>query len=92
MLLSFVSLLIGTPIPGPSISGPSISGPARPAVPVPDAHNAAAWREYLRPSHAESSYAEVAWMDRFSAAVIAGEREQRPVLFWAMNGHPLGCT
>ena len=52
----------------------------------------AAWRAHVRPAAAEIAFEEIEWMDDFALGIRASEREQKPLLFWAMNGHPLGCT
>jgi hypothetical protein len=49
----------------------------------------AQWRDRLRP---ESCLATVDWLPTLWDGVIAGQKEDKPILLWAMNGHPLGCT
>ena len=51
-----------------------------------------AWREHLRPAREELAYEEIDWISDFALGVRASEEQQKPLLFWAMNGHPLGCT
>ena len=51
-----------------------------------------AWSAHLRPSADELAWREIPWLDTFSAGVLAAHEEEKPLLFWAMNGHPLGCT
>lgn len=50
------------------------------------------WREHLLPGSAERGFESIEWRDDFASGVIASAEAQRPLLFWAMNGHPLGCT
>lgn len=50
------------------------------------------WRDYIRPSAQELSFLEIPWRDSFNAAVKEALKTDRPILLWAMNGHPLGCT
>jgi hypothetical protein len=50
------------------------------------------WREHVRPSEAEGSYLELPWVTSFAEGMRRAEAEQKPLLLWAMNGHPLGCT
>ncbi len=50
------------------------------------------WRDYIRPSAQELSFLEIPWRDSFNAAVKEAMKTDQPILLWAMNGHPLGCT
>jgi hypothetical protein len=66
--------------------------PQEPPVPVPTAANLAAWTEYIEPDATEAAYRGIAWRSAFWPAVQEARALGRPVLFWTMNGHPLGCT
>ena len=50
------------------------------------------WREHVKPTGSELAFEEIAWLPDFAAGVRRSAEEQRPLLFWAMNGHPLACT
>ena len=50
------------------------------------------WREHLRPSDSELRYAQIDWAPSFVEGVRRASEQQRPLLLWLMNGHPLGCT
>ena len=50
------------------------------------------WLEFLQPRANELAWREVGWLDSFGEAVRIAQSEERPILLWAMNGHPLGCT
>ena len=50
------------------------------------------WRERIEPKASELAWTEIPWHASFWEAERAAQREQRPILLWAMNGHPLGCT
>lgn len=50
------------------------------------------WRDYLVPPRAEQTWLDVAWRPVFWDAVVEAQEARKPVLLWAMNGHPLGCT
>ena len=67
---------------------------ARPAsmVPVPGSDNAAAWREHVLPTADELRWASIPWLQTFGAGVREADRQGKPLLLYAMNGHPLGCT
>lgn len=61
-------------------------------LPALEAASLGAWREHIRPSPAELAYAGVGWIPSFAAGLRRADADGRPLLFWAMNGHPLGCT
>jgi|GEM_PF-1118419 len=50
------------------------------------------WVEHLQPQGDELSYQAIDWIADFSEGLSAADARQLPVFFWAMNGHPLGCT
>jgi hypothetical protein len=55
-------------------------------------HTLDEWRARIEPSAKELAYAEVPWRPSFWSAVQEAQKTERPILLWAMNGHPLGCT
>ena len=44
------------------------------------------------PTVREMTWRTVPWHANFWDAVIEAQDKDRPLLFWAMNGHPLACT
>ena len=52
----------------------------------------AKWRDHIRPSAEELSWQSIPWRSTFWDAVVEAQRQQKPILVWAMNGHPLACT
>lgn len=64
---------------------------AEPAAELND-KNYAEWRDRIRPKAVEQSYETVNWFATFWDAVVAAQKEEKPILLWAMNGHPLACT
>ena len=50
------------------------------------------WRDQVRPQAKEESYLDIPWRESFSVAINEARETDKPVLLWAMNGHPLGCT
>ena len=50
------------------------------------------WSEHLSPSADELAWREIPWLSTFIDGVLAADEAEKPLLFWAMNGHPLGCT
>ncbi len=52
----------------------------------------AEWREYLTPTEPEMCWRTIPWRETFQQAVRDSQIEGKPILLWAMNGHPLGCV
>ena len=50
------------------------------------------WQEFIRPTKDELAWAEIPWKSTFYDGLVESDREQKPLLLWVMNGHPLGCT
>lgn len=50
------------------------------------------WVEHLSPVGDELAFENISWIPDFAGGVTEADARQRPLLFWAMNGHPLGCT
>jgi len=51
-----------------------------------------ACRDYLKPCEDELRWREIPWRDSFYQALKDSQIEGKPILLWAMNGHPLGCV
>lgn len=58
----------------------------------PNAQNYRSLIGMIQPDAKESAYKEIGWRNEFWPAVQEAKRLGRPILFWTMNGHPLGCT
>jgi hypothetical protein len=52
----------------------------------------AAWRDRIRPTAQEQCFETVHWLPTFWDGVMTAQKEDKPILLWAMNGHPLACT
>ena len=50
------------------------------------------WRNHILPEAGELDFEKIPWLATFKDGILASEAEQRPLLLWVMNGHPLGCT
>lgn len=50
------------------------------------------WAAHVRPAPAECSWQDIQWLENVGKGIAAGARQRKPVLLWAMNGHPQGCT
>lgn len=60
--------------------------------PAPTAADFERWARAIEPDEQERSYEQIAWRNAFGPAVAEARALGRPVMLWAMNGHPLGCT
>ena len=61
-------------------------------VPRPTAENLAAWRAHIMPPADQLRFLAIPWHQTFGEGMLAAKSQGKPLLFWAMNGHPLGCT
>ena len=57
-----------------------------------DAESFEAWRAHVWPSAEELLWEEIPWIPSFRDGLATAAAEQKPLLTWVMNGHPLGCT
>lgn len=94
-MLPRVLLLASLAAPQPPAQQPEPGAPAvDPAVlaaPAPVA-DLTAWADAIAPGAAELTFEAIPWLPTFADGVLAAAAQDRPLLFWAMNGHPLGCT
>ena len=49
-------------------------------------------RDTVMPSKEELKWRDIPWQPSLWDAVVVGQKEDKPLLIWAMNGHPLACT
>lgn len=61
-------------------------------IPVPQDSNFAAWNKHITPDDAELRWEQIPWHPTFGEGLAAAGDARKPLLFWGMNGHPLGCT
>lgn len=54
--------------------------------------NYAIWRDHILPADSELAFEQIPWLTTFKDGILAADRAGKPLLLWAMNGHPLGCT
>jgi hypothetical protein len=50
------------------------------------------WCEVIRPKTDDVCFKTVNWLPTFWDGVMTAQTEDKPILLWAMNGHPLACT
>jgi len=75
-------------------SGSSVVMRAMADQPPAELNNAtfAQWCDRIRPKSTELCFATVNWLPTLWDGVIAAQKQDMPILLWAMNGHPLACT
>lgn len=50
----------------------------------------AMWRDYILPQASELRWQQIAWRSSVATGLEEAQRQQKPLLLWIMNGHPLG--
>lgn len=60
--------------------------------PVLDEGTFAQHWEHVVPTAAELEWRRIPWLAQLGEGVVAAQAADRPILLWAMNGHPLACT
>ena len=60
--------------------------------PKPGAENIGQWLAYIKPKAAEVAFEANDWKPTFWDGVVEAQQKQKPILLWAMNGHPMACT
>ena len=46
----------------------------------------------ILPDPTETRWRQIAWRPNLSAAILEAHAADKPILLWAMNGHPCGMT
>jgi hypothetical protein len=67
------------------------TAPTRAKVELND-KNYADWRKHILPDTGELAWQQIPWATTFKDGIVAADAAGKPLLFWTMNGHPLGCT
>jgi hypothetical protein len=49
-------------------------------------------RDYVLPTEKEIGWQAIPWRSDFGQALAEASHKDMPLLIWAMNGDPLGCT
>lgn len=63
-----------------------------PAVPVLDGPSFQRWLDFVVPKPSEQAWAAIAWRPQLWTAIQEAVAARKPILVWAMNGHPMACT
>jgi hypothetical protein len=67
------------------------TAPAKAKVELND-KNYADWKKHILPDTGELAWQQIPWATTFKDGIVAADAAGKPLLFWTMNGHPLGCT
>jgi len=68
------------------------TGSAQDGPPVLDEKNFKSWVDFIRATPDELKWERLGWRPELGAAAVEAKALQRPILLWAMNGHPCGLT
>lgn len=49
-------------------------------------------RQEILPSPAERRWEEIEFLPSYAGGLKTAAEQQKPLMLWVMNGHPLGCT
>jgi hypothetical protein len=49
-------------------------------------------RDLVLPNPSEASYRKIAWRTSVMQGIVEAQKNDKPVMIYLMNGHPLGCT
>ncbi len=50
------------------------------------------WLDHIRPGKSELTWYQVPWRPTLGQGMRDARQKDRPILLWAMNGHPLACV
>lgn len=65
---------------------------AQEPVPVLDRTTLQQHWQHVLPKPDELQWRAIPWLGTLAEAVVQAQTQDRPILLWAMNGHPLACT
>lgn len=54
--------------------------------------NLSQWRDHILPGEGDLDWLQIPWLTTFADGIVSANEADKPLLFWTMNGHPLGCT
>lgn len=95
LALTLGAYLVGqAPTPPAPAATPTPPPPAAPVDPVPvlDASTFGAHWQHVVPTDEEMQWRAIPWLGTLAEAVVLAHAQDKPILLWAMNGHPLACT
>ena len=72
--------------------GSGIAADPKPATPKLNSSNISEWREHILPGKSDLGWQAIPWLTTLEEGILDADQRKLPLLFWTMNGHPLGCT
>ena len=51
-----------------------------------------AWQSHIEPKDADMRWLNIEWRSTLWQAAEEARTLRKPIVLWAMNGHPMGCT
>ena len=60
--------------------------------PTMDVEKLDEYRARILPTDAEVRWSTIDWLPTYTDGLKASSAQDKPLLLWVMNGHPLGCT
>ena len=85
-----LSLSLAAPAGAPAVPAPVAAAPA--AVPSMARVGADKVKALVNPANDDLKFEEVPWRPTLWSGVLEAQQADKPILLWAMNGHPLGCV
>ncbi len=49
-------------------------------------------RDHVVPAKDELKWLDIGWRPTLWDAMVEAQKDDKPILIWAMNGHPLACV
>ena len=49
-------------------------------------------RDFVLPNPSEASYRKIPWRTSVLQGIVDAQKNDKPVMIYLINGHPLGCT
>ncbi|MBM3972777.1 MAG: hypothetical protein FJ301_01575 [Planctomycetes bacterium] len=95
--LALGASLVGQTPPPPAPTTQPTQTPPPPAapvdpIPVLDGATFADHWQHIVPTDDEMQWRAIPWLGTLAEAVVQAHAQDKPILLWAMNGHPLACT
>lgn len=69
-----------------------LAGVQEPTLPELSLETFDARLEQILPGEDELSWTGIDWRPSLERAIVEARAADKPILLWAMNGHPLGCV
>jgi hypothetical protein len=77
---------------GLAAQDPQVPVPTLEPLPVLDRSTFVQHWRHVTPRPEELQWRAIPWLGTLGEAVARAQSQDRPILLWAMNGHPLACT